>query len=126
MPPSVHLSDIGATLVLGISPGSASDMVISCLVTMPETRSLAHVEAHLSELVAQIGAQHDRVILTVHGRPTAVLVAVEDRESLEETLAVLSDSEALRMLADAETELAAGAGESEADLRAAMDARRNR
>jgi antitoxin YefM len=95
-------------------------------MTMSETRSLADVKAHLSELVAQVGTRHDRVTVTVHGRPTAVLVAVEDLESLEETIAVLSDSEALRVLADADAELAAGAGESEADLRAAMNARRPR
>ena len=94
------------------------------LMTMFETRSLADVKAHLSELVAQVGAQHDRVTVTVHGRPTAVLVAVEDLKSLEETIAVLSDADALRSLADADAELAAGGGESEATLRAAMATRR--
>jgi antitoxin YefM len=93
-------------------------------MTMSQTRSVADVKAHLSELVAQVGAQHDRVTVTVHGRPTAVLVAVEDLEGLEETIAILSDSEALRALADADSELVAGKGESEAMLRAAMAARR--
>ena len=93
-------------------------------MTMFETRSVADVKAHLSELVAQVGAQHDRVTVTVHGRPTAVLVAVEDLESLEETIAILSDADALRALADADAELAAGRGEGEATLRAAMAARR--
>ena len=96
------------------------------LMTMSETRSLADVKAHLSELVAQVGAQHDRVTVTVHGRPTAVLVAVEDLESLEETIEILSDSSMLRALADADAELESGAAESEDDLRAAMDARRDR
>ncbi|MEZ5412641.1 MAG: type II toxin-antitoxin system Phd/YefM family antitoxin [Acidimicrobiales bacterium] len=68
-------------------------------------RSLADVKAHLSELVAQVGAQHDRVTVTVHGRPTAVLVAVEDLESLEETIEILSDnSNLLRALADADAD----------------------
>ena len=91
---------------------------------MSETRSVADVKAHLSELVARVGAHHDRVTVTVHGRPTAVLVAVEDLESLEETIAVLSDTDVVRALADADAELAAGRGESEATLRAAMAARR--
>ena len=94
------------------------------LMTMFETRSVADVKAHLSELVAKVGAQHDRVTVTVHGRPTAVLVAVEDLESLEETIAVLSDTDALRALAEADAELSVGSGESEATLRAAMAARR--
>lgn len=91
---------------------------------MFETRSLADVKSHLSELVAQVGTYHDRVTVTVHGRPTAVLVAVEDLESLEETIAVLADNEILGALADAEADLAAGLGESEETLRAAMSARR--
>lgn len=91
---------------------------------MSETRSLADAKSHLSELVAQVGAHHDRVTVTVHGRPTAVLVAVEDLESLEETIAVLADNELLEALAVAEAELTAGLGESEEMLRAAMSTRR--
>lgn len=100
--------------------------VLVILVTMWESRSVADVKADLSELVAQVGAQHDRVTVTVHGRPTAVLVAVEDLESLDETIALLSDNDVLRALAAADAELDAGAGETEADLRAAMAARRGR
>ncbi|MBL8932732.1 MAG: type II toxin-antitoxin system Phd/YefM family antitoxin, partial [Kineosporiaceae bacterium] len=40
--------------------------------------SLAEVKAHLSELVARVNGQHERVTVTVHGRPSAVLVSVED------------------------------------------------
>lgn len=38
---------------------------------MSETLSLAEVKAHLSELVGRVGRQHDRVTVTVHGRPSA-------------------------------------------------------
>ena len=58
---------------------------------MTETIPLASVKAHLSELVQRVRAQHDRVVVTKNGRPAAVLVSAEDLESLEETLAVLSD-----------------------------------
>jgi antitoxin YefM len=75
-----------------------------------ETRSLAEVKAHLSELVARVGSQHDRVTVTVHGRPAATLVAVDDLDALEETIAVRADEAALRALADAEVELARGDG----------------
>jgi antitoxin YefM len=94
------------------------------LVTMVETSSLAEAKAHLSELVARVGEQHERVTVTVHGRPTAVLLAVDDLESLEETIAVLSDSAAVRALSDADAELARGEGESAEDLAVAMRARR--
>lgn len=91
---------------------------------MAETSSLAEAKAHLSELVARVGEQHERVTVTVHGRPTAVLLAVDDLESLEETIAVLSDSAAVRALSDADAELARDEGESAEDLAAAMRARR--
>jgi prevent-host-death family protein len=90
---------------------------------MSETRSLVEVKAHLSELVARVGSQHERVTVTVHGRPTAVLVAVDDLEALEETISLLSDAAAMRSLADAESELARGEGE---DLDSLADAMRRR
>lgn len=93
---------------------------------MTEISSLAETKAHLSELVARVGEQHDRVTVTVHGRPTAVLLAVDDLESLEETIAVLSDSAAVRALIDADAELARGEGESADSLAAAMQARQAR
>jgi antitoxin YefM len=93
---------------------------------MSEIRSLAETKAHLSELVARVGDQHERVTVTVHGRPAAVILAVDDLESLEETIAVLSDSAALHALSEADAELARGEGENEDSLAAAMRARRAR
>ena len=49
---------------------------------------LAEVKAHLSEVVQRVSTQHERVTITVHGRPAAVLISVDDLESLEETIAV--------------------------------------
>ena len=96
------------------------------IMTMPEVGSLAEVKAHLSELVARVGEQHDRITVTVHGRPAAVLIAVDDLESLEETIAVLSDPTALRALGEAEAEIPRGEGENQDSLTAAMRARRAR
>jgi prevent-host-death family protein len=91
---------------------------------MSEFASVADAKAHLSELVSRVGSQHDRITVTVHGRPTAVLLAVDDLDALEETLAILSDSAAVRALADSDAELARGEGETEQDLTTAMRARR--
>lgn len=93
-------------------------------MTMSVSSSLAEAKSHLSELVARVRTEHDRVTVTVHGRPAAVLLAVEDLESMEETIAVLSDSDALRHLAEADAELARGEGEGLPSLEAAMRARR--
>ena len=94
------------------------------LMTMSEFSSVADAKAHLSELVSRVGSQHDRVTVTVHGRPTAVLLAVDDLEALEETISILSDAAAVRALATADSELARGQGETEDALRKAMRARR--
>lgn len=93
-------------------------------MTMVTSMSLAEVKAHLSEVVSRVSGQHERVMVTVHGTPSAVLIAPEDLESLEETLAILSDSATMRRLAAAEVELAAGKGESESDLARAIERRR--
>jgi antitoxin YefM len=82
-------------------------------MTMTSSLPLAEVKSHLSELINRVSSQHERVTVTVHGRPSAVLLAVDDLESLEETIAILSDSEAMRQLAQAEAEIAGGQGESE-------------
>jgi antitoxin YefM len=113
--------------VAAISSGAVLDSrhyVLVILVTMSSTVPLAEVKAHLSELVGRVATQHERVTVTVHGRPSAVLLAVEDLEALEETIAVLSDSDTLRQLAASDAELARGQGESEADLGEAMSRRR--
>lgn len=89
-------------------------------MTMSETLSLAEVKAHLSELVGRVDRQHDRVTVTVHGRPSAVLLSPDDLEALEETIAILSDTDAVAQLAASDTELARGEGESEDDLADAM------
>ena len=91
---------------------------------MSEFSSLADAKAHLSELVSRVSSQHDRVTVTVHGRPTAVLLAVDDLEALEETISILSDAATVRALAAADSELARGHGETEDALREAMRARR--
>lgn len=91
---------------------------------MSEFASVADAKAHLSELVSRVGTQHDRVTVTVHGRPVAVLLAVDDLDALEETIAVLSDTTTVQALAAADSELARGEGETEDALRDAMRARR--
>jgi antitoxin YefM len=94
------------------------------VMTISGTASIAEAKAHLSELVARVGSHHDRVTVTVHGRPTAVLLAVDDLESMEETIAILSDTSVMRSLAAAEAELARGEGVGIEALDLAMRARR--
>jgi len=55
---------------------------------------------------------HERVTITKNGRPAAVLLSVEDLEGLEETLAIMSDPQAMTEIRQAEAKLAGGEGET--------------
>lgn len=55
-----------------------------------EQMPLADVKNRLSEVVDRLEREHGRVVITKHGRPAAVVLSIEDLESLEETLGVLS------------------------------------
>jgi antitoxin YefM len=72
------------------------------------TLPLGEVKTHLSELVGRVHDHPERVTVTVHGRPSAILVAVDDLEQLEETLTILRDPETMRRLAESDAELARG------------------
>ena len=68
-----------------------------------ETTSLADAKNRLSELVNAVQGTWERVTITKNGRPAAVLIAPEDLESLIESLAIMSDPEAMAAIRDAET-----------------------
>ncbi len=72
-------------------------------------RPLADARNRLSELVADVEQTQERVMITKHGHPAAVLISPDDLASLEETLDVLSDPDALADIREAEAE--AGRGE---------------
>jgi prevent-host-death family protein len=56
---------------------------------------LADVKNHLSEVVDRLQREHGRVVITKHGHPAAVVLSIEDLESLEETLDVMGSAELL-------------------------------
>ena len=87
-------------------------------------QSLAAVKAHFSQEIDDVAGTHERVTVTKNGSPVAVILAVEDYESLVETLAILSDPGAGAEIRRAEEEMAAGKVYDEADVRAALAARR--
>ena len=65
------------------------------------SESLREVRSRFSEFIERVNRHHERVVITRNGSPAAVLMSPEDLESLEETLAVLADSEAVEQLAEA-------------------------
>ena len=85
-----------------------------------ETLPLADVKNRLSEMVEKVASQHDRVTITRNGRPAAVLVSPDDLESLEETLAILSNPRELTALRKGLEDLDAGRTISLEDLKAEL------
>ena len=81
---------------------------MTIILVMTETFSLAHIKAHLSEVVDRVEHQHDRVVLTRNGRPAAILVSPDDLEAIEDTLDLLSDPQALKEINQAREEIAEG------------------
>lgn len=71
------------------------------VIPASEQVPLADAKARLSEVVEGIETEHRRVVITKHGRPSVVVLAVEDLEALEDTLDLLSDPEAMADLREA-------------------------
>ena len=75
---------------------------------MGEQMPLAEVKNRLSEVVERLEREHGRVVITKHGHPAAVVMSVEDLESLEETLDVMRSEALLADIREGLAELAVG------------------
>jgi prevent-host-death family protein len=95
-------------------------------MVMSETLPLSYVKAHLSEIADRVEGEQERVIVTRNGRAAAVLVSPDDLESLEETLAVLSDPELMRQIREGETAIDAGDSVTLEELQANLKRSRDR
>jgi len=74
------------------------------MITLP----LSEVKARLSEIAEDVDRTHERVRVTRNGRDYVVIMSVDDLESMEATIELLSDPAALAQLREAETSIAAG------------------
>jgi antitoxin YefM len=81
----------------GVWLSFAAEVVIIVVMTVT---TLADAKARFSELVASAEATHERTTITKNGRPAVVIISAEDLESLEETLAIMSDPELLSAVRD--------------------------
>jgi prevent-host-death family protein len=98
---------------------------MAIILVMSETLPLATVKARFSEIVDRVTRQQDRVIVTRNGQPVVVLVSADDLESLEETLAVMSDRSLTAQIRASQKAAAAGEVGSELDaLLADLERRR--
>jgi antitoxin YefM len=93
-------------------------------MVMTTTQSLASVKAHFSQVIDDVVGTHERVTVTKNGSPVAVILAVEDYESLMETLEILSDRQAVAAIREAEQQMAQGQVYGEQQVWAALAERR--
>ena len=73
--------------------------------------ALKDVKNHLSEVVEQVEREQDRVVITKHGRPAAVVLSVDDVASVEETLDIAGRPTLIKQIRSSLADLAAGEAE---------------
>jgi prevent-host-death family protein len=81
---------------------------VTTMLVMSEILPLAMVKSKFSEMVDRIEYTHDRIVITRNGRPAAVLISPEELASLEDTLDLLSDPEAMAQLEESRQASEAG------------------
>jgi len=69
---------------------------------------LGDARDHLSEFVSDVQRTHNRVTITRHGQPAAVLISVDELASLDETVDILSTPGALEEIRQADAEIGLG------------------
>ncbi len=86
--------------------------------------TVTDAKARLSQLVAAVASTHDHVEITRNGEPAAVLISYAEMTALRETIAILSDPQAVDDIRQAEEDLRAGQTVNAEELRTSMLARR--
>jgi antitoxin YefM len=74
-------------------------------MSVSEQMPLADVKNRLSEVVDRLQREHGRIIITRHGHAAAVVMSVEDLESLEETLDIMDSAKLLTEIRESLAEL---------------------
>lgn len=82
-----------------------------------EILPISKVKDRLNELVDLAASTHGRVTITKNGSPAAVLIGVDEWESLQETLFWLSQPGIRESVEEAQADIAAGRTFSEEQMR---------
>ena len=75
---------------------------------MINTMSLKIFRPKLPEVIRHIDQKLDRYIVTKRGRPVAIMMSVDDYESLLETIEILSDKNAVKRIKQSKKEIKEG------------------
>lgn len=96
------------------------------MMAIMETIPITEAKARIAELADRVAREHDHFTITRNGRADVLLISVAEYESMQETLDLLSDDEALADLRQSREDFANGDTFSADDVRAELDRRRGR
>ncbi len=88
---------------------------------MTRTITLKDLRPELPSVVDKIDKKWDRYVVTRHGKPSVVMLSVEDYESLMETLDILADPKAVKGLKQGEEDLTKGRTRSWQEIKARLE-----
>ena len=88
---------------------------------MTHTITLRDLRPDLPRVVEQIDKKWERYIVTKHGKPSIVMLSVEDYESLMETLDILTDPRAVKSLKQGEEDLRKGKTQNWQEVKARLE-----
>ncbi len=66
------------------------------------TLSLSNVRTKLPQIVKSVNEEFNRIVITVNGKSKAMVIAPEEIEAYEETIATLSNTETMKALVQSE------------------------
>ena len=94
------------------------------MVVVMETIPITEAKARIAELADRVAREHDHFTLTRNGRADVMLISVAEYESMQETLDILGDQDAVADLRQSREDFAAGDTYSAAEVRAELEQRR--
>ncbi len=88
---------------------------------MTHTITLKELRPGLPKVVEAIDKKWERYIITKRGKPSVVMLSVEDYESLMETLDILTDPSAVKNLKQGEKDMRKGKTRSWQEIKARLE-----
>ena len=75
---------------------------------MTKNVTLKNLRPRLPKIIDEIDLKMDRFVITRRGKPVALMMAIDDYESLLETIDILSDAKLMKRIKKAEADLKNG------------------
>jgi len=77
-------------------------------MTQVKTLPLTEARKDFPNIVDEVSAKHEHVVITKRGKPAAVMMSLDEFESWQETLEIMADKAAMAAIGRAERDIKAG------------------